>query len=63
MNALQQMDMEKIWKAEIPTMSTKTIKGHKKEYKRIQVIRNMVLGSIKCESVSLFTIICSDVKL
>lgn len=26
------MDMEKIWKADILTMSTKTTKGHKKEY-------------------------------
>jgi hypothetical protein len=32
-NALQQRDMEKIWKADIPTLSTKTTKGLKKEYK------------------------------
>jgi len=34
-----------------------------KNIKRVQIIRNMVLGSIKFESVSLFTIICSDVEL
>jgi hypothetical protein len=40
--------------------------GHKKGEKKIkmvQMIQNMVLGSIKFESVSLFTIVLSDVKL
>jgi dsDNA-binding SOS-regulon protein len=41
-------------------------KGTKKEEKRIkmaQMIQNMVLGSMKFESVSLFTIILSVIKL
>jgi hypothetical protein len=45
---------------------SKEKKGHKKEEKNIKVvwmIQNMVLRSIKFESVSLFTIILSDVKL
>jgi len=35
----------------------------KKEDHLVQLMRNMVLGSITCESVSLFTIILSDIKL
>lgn len=43
--------------------SKKNYKGSAKKITRVQVIQNMVLGSIKRESVSLFTIIFSDVKL
>jgi hypothetical protein len=56
-NGLKQIDMEKIRKAEIATLRITREgkkKGHRKEEKqieRVQVIQNMVLGSIKCESV------------
>jgi hypothetical protein len=46
--------------------SKKKMKGHKKEEKKIkivQLIQNMVLGNIKFESESLFTLILSVVKL
>jgi 5'-3' exonuclease len=52
--------------SEHPKRRKKKQKGTKKEekkFKTVQMIQNMVLGSIKCESVSLFTIIQSDVKL
>jgi hypothetical protein len=69
-NSLKKVDMERIWKAEIATLSisreARKIKGRKKEEKKIrtvQMILNMVVGSIKYESVSLFTTILSDVKL
>jgi hypothetical protein len=59
--------MESGWKAEIATLSIKQeeTRGHRKEENRtgrVQMIRNMVLGSIKCESISLCAIIFSDVK-
>jgi hypothetical protein len=64
--------LERIQKAKIATLSIsietkrkKEKKGHNKEEKKIntvQMIQNMVLESIKCESVSLFTIILGDVK-
>jgi hypothetical protein len=37
-------------------------KGTKKKTKMVKMIQNMVLGSIKFDSVSLFTIILSDSK-
>jgi hypothetical protein len=59
--------MVSVWKAEIATLSIKQEKtrGHRKEEKnfgRVQMIQNMVLGSIKCEFVSLCAVICSDVE-
>jgi hypothetical protein len=42
--------------------NTEGYRKKKKKIKGVQMIQNMVLGSIKCESVSLFTIIFSDVK-
>jgi len=65
-NALKQIDMESVWKAGIATLSIKQEKtrGHREEENkigRVHMIQNMVLGSIKCESVSLCAIIFSDV--
>jgi len=47
------------------------MRAHKKKKEKkkrkgdhvVQLIQNMVLGNIKCESVSLFPIILSDIKL
>jgi len=59
--------MESVWNAEISALSIKqekTSRYRKEENKigRDQVIQYMVLGSIKCKSVSLCAIIFSDVK-
>ena len=43
--------------------STKNYKESAKKITRVQVVQNMVFRSIKRESVSLFTLIFSDVKI
>ena len=45
------------------TSIKKNYKGRAKKITRVQMIQNMALESIKCESISLLTIIFSDVKL
>jgi hypothetical protein len=68
-NTLKQIDMESVRKAEKATLSIKQGKNkrtQKEENKigsgRVQMIQNMVVGNIKCESVSLCAIILSDVE-
>jgi hypothetical protein len=68
-NTLKQINMERNLEAEIAALSftreARRNKRHRKEekkIKRVQIIQIMVQGSIKCESVSLFTIIFSEVK-
>jgi len=73
-NAMKRIHTERIRKtnrnSEHHKRKKKNHKGSAKKIKRVQVIQNMVqviqnmvLEIIKCESVSLFTVIFSDVKL